>query len=346
MGFFNFFSNKTQTNIVKTNKYTWDNIISDSLILIDGTFYTYLFTYSKSCLLPLQGFLSKLNNNVNDEERERILNNIDNFIINNINSIHYEEDLQYSFIQGVVCGAVYDLFCTIETVKNIDGEKTKQYFSGFTLNEDHVLNTLTQEISQIISREYNLYLRQYLTDLENFKRYAEFRKNNENKGIGNSLFTNFMGGVVAASNPLIGFGMIAKGMYDCFQNDQNENKQIDQFNSLRENFFNSIDRLSECEHNVSLHVSSFVKGKISTAFNELGAAVNKYCNDNNSSIDYICNAIYQDRISSYSDIYAYDTNDGPGAKLFLEAFIRYMAGQKDLHSGTRSYFQKALKKFS
>lgn len=231
------------------------------------------------------------------------------------------------------------LFETIEIVKNIDGEKSQQYFSGFTLNQDHVVNTLTQEVTQIISRELNLYLRQYLTDLENVKRYAEFRKNNENKGFGNSMLTNFMGGVALTVNPLIGLGLLAKGAYDYYQNDQNETNQIEQFNSLKEKFFVSIDKLSECENTVSSNVASFIKEKIITAFNELGTAINQYCNDNNFSIDYICDAIYQNRIS--------DNFNGDEAATFLYAVLmNYMLAQENLYPGTREFFQRELQRLS
>ena len=346
MGFFNMF-NKASQQLPASCKYTWENVTLDSMIMTAATFDSFLFYNSKCIYNEYNGIIAKCteeHERGHEDEANRIYDEARSYIENTVQRIHYEGDLQFSELQGIVGIALGDLFSSIEVVQNFDGQKSQQYFAGFSLNPDQVVETITQNVSQIISREHNLYLREYLTNLEEVKRYAEaFAEMQKNDGSTGSFLTGALGGAVALANPLIGLGIIAKGFYDGYQSDQRTNAQIEKLFSLRKKWSASFYKLRESEDNTCSKVGEFVGDKIGTAFNELGQAVSQYCNENRLSIDAVCDAIFQYRIDygNVPSFNTYDENERAKAEAVLN-ISRNALNYNNLSQGLRSYCEKML----
>ena len=342
MGLFDGFS-KAIKKIVST-EYELNNVVIDTMIVTRSIFEALLFEnsrfiYSEYNKLIEQCITAK--NNGNEEEQNRIYQISEDYILNTVKRIHYEEDLQYSQIQPIVYLAIGDFAQIIQIIQNIDGQRSQQYFSGFTLQEQ-TAESLAQNVSQIISRDYAMYLRDYLVNLENLQRYAEYMNNSPSQGSGGSLLTGAMGGAAAFVNPLLGLGLIAKAVYDGYQSDQNEQAKIDKYHSLHEKWADSFYKLPEIQDAVCRNVSDFIGQKISSAFDEFIGALEQYCTEYNFDVNIINNAVYQYRIN-YGKMPTFNNETEKEAFIKIASeIIRY----EKIHPDVLKFYKNALQRLS
>ncbi len=280
-------------------------------------------------------------NSGNEDKANRIYLTAKDYILNTVKRISYEEDLQYSQIQPIVYLAIGDFARIIEIIKNIDGQRSQQYFSGFTIQEQ-TADSLTQNVCQIISREYSMYLRDYLVNLENLQHYAEYMNNSPAQGAGGSLLTGAMGGAAALVNPILGLGIIAKAFYDNYQNDQNEQAKIDKFNSLDKKWSDSFFDLDKTQIEICSKVSDFIVEKIDSAFGELAKAIDNYCTEYNFNLININNAVYQYRIN-YGEIPTF--NDEAEKEMFIK-ISNMIICHENTHPDVLNFHKQALQRLS
>lgn len=342
MGFFDGFSNALK-KIVST-EYDLEHVVGDTLAFSSSIFFAMLFRNSNIIYNSYNELINQCTiarNNGNDDEANRIYQSAQDYMMNTVKRIHYEEDLQYSQIQPVVYYAIGDFAQIIEIVQNIDGQRSQQYFSGFTLQEQ-TAESLTQSVCQIISREYTMYLRDYLANLENLQRYAEYMNNSPAQGAGGSFLTGAIGGAAALVNPLLGLGIFAKTMYDAYQSDQNEQAKIDKHHSLHQKWADSFFNLPDIQFNICSNVAKFITEKLLSAFEEFIGAVEQYCTENNFDIKNIYNAIYQHRIN-YGKIPTFDNDTEK--EIFIRICNEYITYER-LHPDVLKYYKNALQRLS
>ncbi len=346
MGLFDGFS-KAIKKVIRT-EYDFKYVISDTFIFSDSIVRSLLFPnehiiYYEYNNLVHQYTIAKENGN--QEVAHQFSQAADNYILNTVKRIHYEQDLQYSQIQPVVYLAIGDFAQIIEIIQNIDGERSQLFFSGFTIQEQ-TAESLTQQVCQIISREYTMYLRDYLTNLDNLQHYAEYMNNSTAQGSGGSLLTGAMGGAAAFVNPLLGLGLIAKAVYDSYQSDQNEQAKIEKYYSLRKKWSESFFNLDKVQFDICSNISNFIVEKIHTAFNEVIDALANYCTEYNIQDEVmannISNAVYQHRIN-YGKMPTF--NDEAEKEIFIKLSNEIIT-KEDLHPDILKFYKNALQRLS
>lgn len=340
MGFFDTFTNILQSIYALVKRYNSENVVVDSNIFIDSILCALLFPNSKIIYSEYNNIIDQattISKNGNEDEALKLYSHAQNYIVNTVKRFHYEEELQYSQIQYVVSIALGNWSQIIEIIRNIDGQRSQQYFSRFTLPE-HVNEILTQNICQIISREYSPYLRGYLTDLENYQKYAEFMNNNPTNGVGDTLIKSAIGGAIGLLNPLLGIGILAKQAYDNYKDIENDHTNRENLLSFNLKWSESFYNLHKIQFNICDKISSFVIDNISKSFDELIIAINKYCNDFNFNIDNIYNAIYQYRIN-YGRIPSF--NDESEKEIFIKISTE-LVKYTHLHPGVLNYYKHVL----
>ncbi len=340
MGLFDGFSKAIKKAIY--TEYELENVAVDTIIVTRSIFEALLFENAKLIYSEYNSIIKQCNiaqNNGNEEERQRFYQMGEDYILNTVKRIHYEQDLQYSQIQPVVYLAIGDFAQIIQIVQNIDGQRSQQFFSGFTLSEQ-TAESLAQNVSQIISRDYAMYLRDYLANLENLQRYAEYMNNSQGQGSGGSLITGAMGGAAAFVNPLLGLGLIAKAVYDSYQSDQNEQAKLDKYHALHRKWSDSFFNLKKIQSAVCNNVCDFIGQKISAAFDEFIGALKQYCTEYNYDIKNICNAIYQYRIN-YGEIPTF--NNESEREAFVKIASEVIAYEK-IHPGVLKFYKNALQR--
>ena len=279
-------------------RYTWKNVCIDSVIWSNCVVDNCLFYNSNVILSEYNRIFNmyiEADKNEDNEEATKYYNAAYQYILNNVERNYYEYDIQDANIVFVVKLAIHDLIDTIKIIKNIDGERSKQYFADFAIDENQLYQSLMQKIKEVIYQGHSASLEYYLLTLDNLKAHGGFINDLMNRTtggeVGKGLLTGAIAGAAAFLNPLVGLGVFAKGMYDNYQ----DREKIDKVYEVKKKFNEAMSLNEKSEKDILPKVNEILSEVIYDAYDEIRKAVNQYCRSYKFSARCIEKEIYKFR---------------------------------------------------
>ena len=351
MGFFSSFALSSQKPAPASDAYTWDNVRQDNILWTQALFETLLFANARHIYDEYMARLAealKAKESGSLKEAARLYACAQQFVLETADRLHYEQDLQQQTLYRIADTAVENLASVIETAGKCDGERSLQYFAGFALDKQKAAAAITKEVSQILSKEHAPCLHAYLADLETLQgSAADLSSSQEQDGYGSGAAAGILGGAAVTSNPLIGLGLIAAGLFDSCQYDKRTAERRKKLSALWDKWSVSLDRLDASQNAACQSISAFLAKRFGEAFDELGEAVSRYCTEYAFSMDAVCDAVFQEA-ADHGEIPAFDRqNEEEMAQLGKVArMLKKITASDSLSPKLKNYYTKVLESLS